>query len=178
MRTKDNELPELRGLRLGMTIDEVRTRFPGIFIGDADAAGKAFSAVVKAKGLNVNVGFDLEGIAGLFITFLDGRISEIHVMYDNTQLKTPGEFTSKIAETLNLPDKYASEHQCYDFSVRAYFFEQWGGGPDKFPSVYLEDAAASKVLSDRMRQIEQLERKLKQEQEQRESNQRKEVFRP
>src|SRR5258706_3341280 len=77
--------PEIRGLRLRMTTDEVRNKFPAIQILE-DRDGRAYLTISKKGKTNINSGFDLNGLSEVFVAFLDGKISEFRLTYENTGL--------------------------------------------------------------------------------------------
>lgn len=82
--------PEIRGLRLRMTTDEVKNKFPANQILE-DRDGRAYLTISKKEKTNINSGFDLNGLSEAFITFLDGRISEFRLTYENTGLQSKEE---------------------------------------------------------------------------------------
>lgn len=137
--------PELRGIRLGMTPDQIAKGFPSfderysVFKPDADGVIPAFDFT------------DNSGEVFLATGFLDGRVHYFYVTYRNP----PGgltldEFASKIAESLQLsPSWYKTdgltgkEIECDGFSVEVRMSSILG------PTVTVWVLRAQKVIEQR-----------------------------
>jgi hypothetical protein len=103
-----SEAPELRGFRLGMSIDDVRKRLVGVMAyftnverpTDLGFMKVSFRPVVKAGRRNSG----LEDIVNVSIEFLDGRLTAVEMGYDSS-IKWRGvdEFAARVSESLKLP---------------------------------------------------------------------------
>lgn len=172
--------PEIRGLRLGMTVEQVKERFPSLNIPPADEAGNIDIEINKyAETNNASAGLDLEGVARINFSFFDGHLRTIWVHYEKKpEALTQEEFSSKLSQTLKLPSFY-SHLECYDFSLTAYISESWS---EQGPTLHVEDVAAFKTYIDRLGPIRERERReaerAKAEKEGSESEERKKTFTP
>jgi hypothetical protein len=189
---------EVRGFRLGSTIEQLKGRFPALNIPLADERGHTYLYIENSENASPNyilkdnwgkvvspnvssnpTNFDLNGVEKISLSFLDNRLMQILVQYKYSGL-TRTEFESKISEVLLLPAFYGSDVECWDFRVSESFFE---GIPNMGPWLTLKDVAADNLWRERLnanpekgsparREIEEKEK------EKRESEQRKEGFKP
>lgn len=171
--------PEVRGLRLGMTVEEVRRRFPALPIPAPSKVGSIYIRLSKLDPAEEDFGLNLEGVNELSLSFLDGRVSDVRVMYEATREPlTEQEFSSRLSEALNLPH-FLSELECYDFRLTADArLTARGVGPE----LRIEDVAARKLHDERMRPIlEETARRAERqryEEERRKSEERKGALKP
>jgi hypothetical protein len=112
------QAPELRGFRLGMSLDQVKTRIPNIQVrqlefGLSDASASNLDAALY-KGV-VAIGFD----------FLDDRLVSLHVYYESVPWKSADQFAARVSESLKLPDAWKTSQgwskdlKCAGFDVVA-----------------------------------------------------------
>ena len=172
--------PEVRGLRLGMTLEEVKKRYPALEIPAADEASGTDIEVNKyGPNWRGDLGFNLEGVNRINFSSVDGRVSRISIHYERKPERiSREEFSSLLSETFNLPS-FIDRLECYDFRVIAYAgMVDYGLGPE----LYLEDVAAQHAYMKRLKPIaerrEAEARHAQREKERRESEARKEAYRP
>ncbi len=171
---KIDRAPELRGFRLGQSVDDVLRRFPGLKLLDNRyglGAGwnldLAFGAYVAGSGAPVTnmstmamvdtryfQGF--EGVKNIKVKFTEGRLTAYRVEYDDS-IKWGGveEFRAKTAESLGLSEvwKGGTTLECEGFGVEV------GRG---YPAMFIEVKDVATEQSFRQREEE---RKRKEEQE-------------
>ena len=141
------DTPELFGLRLGMTYEQVKERLPLVQFGRADGIG-----VVKTT---FNPHFDprvdskaFEAVRSISLDFLDGKLVTLWIGFEETY-KWPklDEFVNGFATALNLPSQWpvrrmAREIVCDHFSVQASMI---AGGP----SIRITDEEAQNTIAER-----------------------------
>lgn len=171
---------EVRGLRLGMTVEEVKKRFPALEIPSADEAGDTGLEVNKyGPNWRGDLGLNLEGVNRIGFSALDGRVRRISLQYERKPERiSREEFSSLLSETFNLPS-FVDRLECYDFRVVADArMIDHGFGPE----LYLEDVAAQRTYMERLKPIAERRaaeaRRAQYEKERRESEARKEAYRP
>jgi hypothetical protein len=154
--------PDIKGLRLGMTTQQVLALFPG---SEQDADLTASLAPPPSKfGVS---GFVIRpekygsketfaGISQITFTLLDGRVSSLSAGYNGPEWPHVDKFVAKVAEGTNLPaleawEAYAGmENQlkilkCVDFEMRVFA----GGAGGNLNYVLMRDLAAAKKLKER-----------------------------
>lgn len=102
--------PAVRGLRLGMTLDEFKAKFPAsrmpapdrfgvVSMGDDDNG----NSVLSSDDYKNNSDFQDAEIRKL--KFVDGRLADFAVVYSSyeTKWEDPGQFLLKASETFKLP---------------------------------------------------------------------------
>jgi hypothetical protein len=110
--------PELRGLRLGMSLSDIQKRFSGFPFVSANQFGVATVEISSAYASNVldkpirddivsllsaSSFPDLKGVKHVELKLLDGRLIEISFFYPNDLTwKSADEFVKKTAEALKL----------------------------------------------------------------------------
>jgi hypothetical protein len=141
------DTPELFGLRLGMTYEQVKERLPLVQFGGADELG-----VVKTT---FNPHFDprvdpksFAAVRSISLDFLDGKLVTLWIGFEETY-KWPklDEFVNGFATALNLPSQWpikrtARELLCDHFSVQASMI---AGGP----SIRITDEQAQNTIGER-----------------------------
>lgn len=166
--------PEVRGLRLGMTVEQVKARFPALTIPPAGETGISGVTLDRSSSSeSVQYGLDLEGVKSINFLFLDGKIYDISVDYEHrTERLSDYEFKSKLSETYHLPAFYGRDLDCYDFRFTAY------GADTGYFKIHLQDVAAFKTLMARIAPTAERVERQKYEKERQESEQRKGAFKP
>lgn len=172
--------PEVRGLRLGMTAEEVKRRFPALELPPVDEMGSTGIELNRyAPDWKGGFGLDFEGVNRVGFSLLDGRIYRISVEYTRKPEVVSGqEFSSILSKTYNLPF-FIDRLECYDFRLTSGArLMAHGFGPE----LYLEDVAAERTFFERLKPIaERREResnRQKYEKEKRESEERKKAYKP
>ena len=140
-------ISELRGFHIGMTIDQVKARFPNIRLRPADEFG--FTA------LNIfpdyETGIDKAAFAGvrsISLEFVDGRVSSVWIGYDKTfKWQTLEEFEAGMTAALKLPNAWRTKFRtrllgCADFTVAVI-------PVGESPSIKINDEAARELLEKR-----------------------------
>jgi hypothetical protein len=140
---------ELYGFKPGMTLAQVRARFPRLEVGRADQFG-----VMKTS---VNPTFDptldktgLAGVRTFGFDFLDGQLYTLSIGYDaEFKWQTLEDFLPGIDKALNLPDAWlkkdwrGQELDCADFQLTARLIAQ-------SPSLIIVDKTARATLNKRI----------------------------
>jgi hypothetical protein len=147
---KLTELPsvqELRGFRLGMTVEQVKARLPRVQIRPADEFG--------FTSLNIFPDYEpgiekttFEGVRTISLEFLDGRVTSLWIGYDKSfKWQTLDEFTQAIATALKLPNAWRTKFRtrllaCTDFTVSVI-------PVGESPSIKINDETARELLEKR-----------------------------
>jgi hypothetical protein len=107
---KTNDLPELLGFKLGMTIPQLKQRYPKLFEEynfDPDTNGyleldlTGFYDSRLSKFMNET---ERKGLDGLKLAFLDDKLVKMRIVYDGfTEWDSVDEFLNSIAKNLKLP---------------------------------------------------------------------------
>jgi hypothetical protein len=154
--------PDLKGLKLGMTSQQVLAVFPG---SDQDVELKVNLArpaspfgvsnfVIRPDKYQSKETF--AGISQITFTLLDGRVSSFSASYSGPEWPHVDKFVAKVVKGTNLPpvdawDEYTGMEtqlkilKCTDFEIRVF-----AGGPGgSLNYVLFGDLAAAKELKDR-----------------------------
>lgn len=185
-----NQSPELRGFRMGMTQAAVLARLPGVTVGKPDKFGLArlrlsiidSSALImpgpKDKGVqeDMSVGpndgsaFVLDsarfatfkGVRRLQMRFIDGRLSHLEVIYDDSiKWDSIEEFVDTIATNLKLPHDWktpADSDGAHEKELRCEGFVLAANTGDTTeinsgPELVLQDLAAWEAMSKKQNDI-------------------------
>jgi hypothetical protein len=110
--------PELRGLRLGMTLEQVKSRLPSLQVKPSrfglTTASLDYTYPVAAKTAG------LEGVQSISLEFVDEHLVKIGIMYSNSiNWQTPRQFSERVAAALKLPDAWENgfNMRCEGFNV-------------------------------------------------------------
>ena len=154
--------PALKGLKLGMTPDEVLALFPGSK-NDADLNASlarrpsefgVSSFLIRPSQYQSKEKYP--DVNQITFTLLDGRISSFSVGYNGPAYSHVDEFVAKVVEGTSFPptdqwqaysgmDTQLKTLQCKDFEVRVFA----GGEGGKLNYVLMRDLEADKKLKDR-----------------------------
>ena len=154
--------PDIKGLRLGMTTEEVLALFPG---SKDDAEVRASlsrppsqfgvsSFLIRPEKYESKDKF--AGVNQITFTLLDGRVSSFSVGYNGPEYSHVDKFVTKFIEGTNLPppdqweayvgmDNSLKILKCTDFEVRVFI----GGQGGNLNYVLMKDLEAEKKLKDR-----------------------------
>jgi hypothetical protein len=113
--TKLAEAPELRGFQLGMTLDEIRKRFPNLKMSKPDEFGYAHASIYNAEareflgnplGTYVNSSNHPE-FKDMFVAhleFISGRLAAVRTGYPQGGVNMEvADYQKRVAESLKLP---------------------------------------------------------------------------
>jgi hypothetical protein len=138
---------ELRGFRVGMTIEQVKARLPKLRLTPADEFG--------FTSLNIFPDYEpeidktaFEGVRTVSLDTLDGRVFSVWIGYDKSfKWQTLDEFNSGIATALKLPNTWRTKFRnrlldCADFTVAII-------PVGDSPSLKLTDNTAKELLEKR-----------------------------
>ena len=137
--------PELRGLRLGMSIEEVKAIKPSLrTVGGANEVGEHRASIYSAE----------RGVSRIGLEFLDGRLTYIEVAYDNTvKWKDEQQFLSRVAENFGLPTPWHGLIECQGLNLDADY--NYGISPE----IHLYDPSARHTVRRRRADIEEKKRR-------------------
>jgi hypothetical protein len=173
--------PEVRGLRLGMTLREVTSRFRPSSLPDVEWCGRRtleFDWSDDLLGQPATRPKELAGVRRIRLGFLDGRLAYFRVTYDPKDAPlTPEQFRSTLSSSLTLPGRWRAADGtktweplysigCDGFAVVASY--------DAGPYVELHDTVAIDLLL-RRREEGKLRRLHEVEQE---KQRKRKVFKP
>jgi hypothetical protein len=139
--------PELRGFRLGMTLEQFRARVPKLVLRPADEFGATAINIYPEHEDNIDKA-SFEGVRTISLEFLDGRVVSLWVGYaPDFKWKSLDEFLGGMTRSLALPDAWAVKARarqlsCDDFQV---IVTTIGGNP----SIRLVDEPAKRTLEER-----------------------------
>lgn len=125
-KTKLSELPrsaELRGFRLGMTMDEVKARVPQVVFGPTDPLGTSKTTINPHFDPKIDkAGF--ADVRSVSLDFLDGRLVSLWIGYEETfKWQSVEDFVAGISTALSLPSAWSSwrgrgqQLRCADFET-------------------------------------------------------------
>jgi hypothetical protein len=165
------QAPQINGLKLGMTVDEVLAIFPGssedknIVADRARAAGKlgAGSFTIIPEKYPSKSGF--AGIGHLIFRYIDGRIYNLRVGFIGPEWKSVDEFIAKFADGKNLPGATAWEAaagmetqmktlKCSGVEISLFA----GGAGGNLNYVELRDTDAERLLKERRAKAKEQEK--------------------
>jgi hypothetical protein len=140
-------IPELRGFRVGMTIEQVKARLPKAQVRPADEFGFTSLNIFP----DYEAGIDkttFEGVRTISLEFLDNHVSSLWIGYDKSfKWQTLDEFTPAMTNALKLPNAWRSKFRtrlldCADFTVAVI-------PVGESPSIKINDEAARELLEKR-----------------------------
>ncbi|HEY0322809.1 MAG TPA: hypothetical protein VGC66_17780 [Pyrinomonadaceae bacterium] len=168
------ESPTLRGLRLGMTSDTVKTFLPSLTFG-IPMPDKVQPAWANAVSFSSPLP-EFKDISDVYLFFWDKRVIYIAMDYNSiSEAKSNEEFVARLSKVMGLTGewqdielahltsdkipkiiKYKGKRlECNGFSIKAGLYLK------QYPSIELRDTAASEILNERKKQREEQERQNK-----------------
>ena len=161
------EAPEIRGIRLGMTPQQLMALFPEDGnqqkIGEAIRQSKRVDAygysrlTLQADTPNSNPRFT--GVNYIAVDFLDERVTFYHVAYNGPEWKTVRQFVGKLTEAFHLPssswtgDDQDQQMKCDGFIINASASSGTIGS-----RVEVRDPSVPQVIRDRREVVKDKER--------------------
>ncbi|HET6892642.1 MAG TPA: hypothetical protein VFH31_16175 [Pyrinomonadaceae bacterium] len=156
-KLKISELPlsaELRGFRLGMTMDEVKARVPQVVFGRTDALGTSKTTINPYFDPKIDKsGF--ADIRSVSLDFFDGRLVSLWIGYEPTfKWQLVEDFVAGISTSLSLPSAWSSWRgrgqllRCADFEMTVSIIARG-------PSFRISDLTAEETLTARRNAAEE-----------------------
>jgi hypothetical protein len=139
---------ELRGFRLGMTMDQVKTRVPPVVFGPANQ----FSLSKTSINPDFDPKFDkasFEGVRTVSLSFLDGRLMELWLGYDSSfKWQKLDDFIVGFSKAMNLPPTWQVKGRGQQITCQGVelFVSMVAGSP----SIRITDTTAEQALTSRM----------------------------
>jgi hypothetical protein len=149
------EAQELRGFRLGMTLEQVKARLPRLEFGPTDA----FGLTKTSFSPDFDPAMDktaFQGVRTISLEFLDGRLTSLWIGYNKAfKWQALDEFVPGMSRALGLPatrwaqrSRGGQQLDCNDFQATAQMI---AGSP----SLHLSDEAAHSTWETRQAEAEE-----------------------
>ena len=160
--------PTIRGLRLGMEVEEVLQHFPDRSVDPAvrrlllDADKQFGVAKFMAPTHPYSSEPKFAGISQFYFEFLDKRLSSFSVLYEGPEWNNVDEFISKLADSLKLPsaNNWTPSNlptiktlNCAGFEVKVFL-----GSPGS-TSLQVRNPAAEQTVRNRQKEVKERARK-------------------
>ena len=169
------QAPEVRGFGLGMSLDEVRRRFPGLEarppleVNWSPEFGYLEARIHAADILRIYPQHksEFKGVQSVTLKFLDGRVTYLEVEYDDSaKWDDVDTLLESLTASLNLPapeawqadeprvkgsERWAKRLTCDGFKIVVWAFSR--------AKIFFHDTAASEMLSKRMRAKDERQRR-------------------
>ena len=119
---KIEQAPELRGFRLGMTVEQVKARVPSIQVQLSGRFGSSFGGVdgYTLQKMNETA---YKNISTISFYFFDERVRRIEVEYTDVVWRNTDGFVVKLNQAFKLPNAWEGNAtklmQCDGWSMRA-----------------------------------------------------------
>src|SRR5688572_585726 len=145
------DAPELRGFRLGMTFDQVKTRVPQVQFGRPDEIGLTKTSINPLYDPR----FDKAAFADIrtiSFDFLDGKLTTLWIGYESSfKWQSVDEFVKGISKSLNVPGSWSPKRggqqlRCDGFTV---FVSLIAGSP----SIRISDDAGDETIATRREEV-------------------------
>ncbi len=156
---KLTELPqaeELRGFRLGMTLEQVKALIPKLALRQADEFGVAKTSVNPDFNPDVNKAA-FQGVRTISFEFLDDKLFSLGIAYNNSfKWQRLDDFLPQISKALHLPMRWQArgwhgqELDCKDFQATVRMIGE-------SPSIVLLDKTSKDLLDKRIAEKEETE---------------------
>ena len=162
---KIGQSPQVRGLRLGMTVAQVIALYPRLSIPRADEFGQIRTGTFDLKAVDEAA---FTGVRSVNLNFIDDRLVEFTVEYNNAPWDSTDQFVAKLRESLKLPGGWSSEPATERYPTRRLLCDKFqiDAGSSSYSgdsaSVYVqirelgaENVIAKRVAEKRVRQLQQ-----------------------
>ncbi len=125
-KIKLSDLPEnaeLKGFRLGMTMEQVKARVPQVVFGRTDSFGRSKTSINPyfAPRIDKSAFADVRTVS---LDFLDGRLTSLWIGFDGTfKWLTLDQFVKGMSQSLSLPSAWTTwktrgqQLRCADFQM-------------------------------------------------------------
>jgi hypothetical protein len=177
---------QLRGFRLGMTAAEVKARLPVIKSPVPNASGYAQVSISFMKGIG-RPAF-LNGVMTMGFDFIDGRVSSIAVLYDDSiKWSSLEQFTQQVSSSLDLPAVWRSyplngrQQRMLQCDKLRFVATMLRTASISAPALFLvDDAGIDKLITRRQAVLENVRKaeELKRQKRIQEEEQRRKAFKP
>lgn len=103
------QAPAIRGIRLGMSVDQVLAQIPGAEA-DSDLLARlsrdnfGSKSAIVTPGRYVTSKEKFAGVNSINLSFFDGRLASFFIPYDGREWRSDKQFVARLAEVLSLPD--------------------------------------------------------------------------
>lgn len=149
---KPARVPELRGLRLEMTLSQVKARYPNLPVGTADNLGQLRIELSSDSLAEVDSGA-FKGINHLSLSFIDNRLIAFIVTYTPLPWRDIHQFTARMSEALKLPDGWGGDDNmqtldCDGFQVRTGRLSYGSDGMS--PYIGFKEPGAENIVRERI----------------------------
>lgn len=146
--------PALRGLRLGMSAEELKAKYPDVEI-KTRVDSEGFSSAFIDQGTK---GFDSEGLAWVNLGFVDGRLSDIDINYINdlAYQKNPHVLIDNVTQQIGMDSRWCDGARASSCVITCDGFEVTINAPETYitganlsmtpPSVKFSDLVAQQKL--------------------------------
>ena len=148
------QAPELYGLRIGMTVDQVKALVPSLQASAPDELGFATTSFSPDFNPQINKAA-YAGVRTVSLEFMDGKLSTLWIGFNSSyKWKTLAEFVPGMGSALGLPASAWSASsakplvECNEFDVAASMI---GGGP----SIRITDKASKELWEQRRTEKEE-----------------------
>jgi len=149
------ETQELRGFRLGMTIEQVKARLPKLELGPTDPFGLTKTSFSPDFDPTMDK-TAFQGIRTISLEFLDGRLTSLWIGYNKAyKWQALDEFVTGMSRALGLPasawaqrSRGGQQLACNDFQATAQMI---AGSP----SLHLSDETAHSTWETRQAEAEE-----------------------
>jgi len=99
---------EIRGIRLGMSVEQIKTRLPGLRFTPTTSFGYAFASWLLPKQSKTS-SETVRSLEYVSVEFVDGRLTEVSFLYDSSiKWATATQFADRISEALKLPKTWTA----------------------------------------------------------------------
>jgi hypothetical protein len=149
---KTARVPELRGLRLEMTVSQVKARYPKMPVGAADNLGQLRIDLFSNSLAEIDSAA-FKGVDHLTLSFIDDRLIGFVVTYTQLPWKDIHQFTARMSEALKLPDGWSGDDStqtldCDGFQVRTGRVSYSSGGMS--PYIGFKVLGAESIVRERI----------------------------
>lgn len=143
-----DKAPAIRGLRLGMTLGEIKSFAPDIRVND-QGFGESMAALDQVGKVDP---IRFKGVSSVFLHFVDERLTAFSVAYDpSVHWESTSQFVAKVSEALKLPPAWEGSDDAKTMTCDGF---RIGAQPN---SISMGIPDADKVV--RRRRAEEAERK-------------------
>ncbi len=156
-KLKLSQAPAIRGIRLGMSVEQVLAQIPGSEA-DSNLLARLAQDHFGQKYVNVMPGGyvtskeKFAGTSGLNLTFLDGRLLSFGVHYEGPEWNSREQFAERVAELLSLPGVgfWKARNQVFALACDGFEISVQTSGP-KHSSILMTDTTVDigKILRER-----------------------------